>query len=129
MKWFIESADRHQATLLPECLEEVQRRLDENPQAMRTRRETVEHPFNHQCPNGGDALLDEAAQERGHRNGSTRACLQSDSSDEYRGHQAAHRSNQGMIADENTSCDNRIRLIHPPERSRGKPERNIRQIG
>ncbi len=26
-------------------LEEVQQRLDENPQAMRTRRETVEHPF------------------------------------------------------------------------------------
>ena len=26
-------------------LEEVQRRLDESPQAMRTRRETVEHPF------------------------------------------------------------------------------------
>jgi len=26
-------------------LEDVQRRLDENPQAMRVRRETVEHPF------------------------------------------------------------------------------------
>jgi hypothetical protein len=26
-------------------LEEVQRRLDNNPQAMRQRRETVEHPF------------------------------------------------------------------------------------
>ena len=26
-------------------LEDVQRRIDENPQAMRTRRETVEHPF------------------------------------------------------------------------------------
>ena len=26
-------------------LEDVQQRLDENPQAMRTRRETVEHPF------------------------------------------------------------------------------------
>jgi transposase len=26
-------------------LEDVQRRLDENPQAMRQRRETVEHPF------------------------------------------------------------------------------------
>ncbi len=26
-------------------VEEVQRRLDENPQAMRQRRETVEHPF------------------------------------------------------------------------------------
>jgi len=28
-----------------EVLEAVQRRLDENPQAMRDRRETVEHPF------------------------------------------------------------------------------------
>jgi Transposase DDE domain len=28
-----------------ETVEDVQRRLDENPQAMRTRRETVEHPF------------------------------------------------------------------------------------
>src|ERR687898_2591305 len=28
-----------------EVLEAVQRRLDENPQAMRVRRETVEHPF------------------------------------------------------------------------------------
>ncbi len=28
-----------------EVLEAVQRRLDENPQAMRRRRETVEHPF------------------------------------------------------------------------------------
>jgi len=26
-------------------VEEVQRRLDENPQAMRNRRETIEHPF------------------------------------------------------------------------------------
>ena len=26
-------------------MEDVQRRLDENPQAMRQRRETVEHPF------------------------------------------------------------------------------------
>ena len=26
-------------------MEAVQKRLDENPQAMRTRRETVEHPF------------------------------------------------------------------------------------
>jgi transposase len=28
-----------------EVLEAMQRRLDENPQAMRQRRETVEHPF------------------------------------------------------------------------------------
>ena len=30
---------------LEHVLEAVQRRLDENPQAMRLRRETVEHPF------------------------------------------------------------------------------------
>ena len=28
-----------------DVLEAVQKRLDENPQAMRTRRETAEHPF------------------------------------------------------------------------------------
>jgi hypothetical protein len=31
--------------LRAKLLEAVQRRLDENPQAMRQRRETVEHPF------------------------------------------------------------------------------------
>ena len=38
MKRFVEGADRGQSTLLPEC-------LDANPNAMRQRRETVEHPF------------------------------------------------------------------------------------
>ncbi len=48
-------AIKHQCTTGPErrisrwqhehLAEEVQRRLDENPEAMRTRRETVEHPF------------------------------------------------------------------------------------
>ena len=30
---------------MPAAAEPVQKRLDENPQAMRQRRETVEHPF------------------------------------------------------------------------------------
>ena len=72
MRRFIEEADRGQWTLLPECLDDfidesnpvrvidkvqrrraqheylleaVQQRLDANPEAMRQRRETVEHPF------------------------------------------------------------------------------------
>ena len=36
---------RHASTILRARLTEVQRRLDENPQAMRQRRETVEHRF------------------------------------------------------------------------------------
>ena len=40
-------------------LEAVQRRLDENPKAMRQRRETVEHPFGRR-----DALPDEDAAAR-----------------------------------------------------------------
>jgi hypothetical protein len=58
MAGFIQGVDRGQSTLLPECLEDwadesnpvrvidaAQERLDRNPNAMRTRRETVEHPF------------------------------------------------------------------------------------
>ena len=53
MKRFVEGVDRGQSTLFPDRLEDwnehvleaVQRRLDENPQAMRQRRETAEHPF------------------------------------------------------------------------------------
>jgi Transposase DDE domain len=66
MRRFIEGADRSQSTLFPECLEDwidednarlisrwehehvleaVQRLLDEHPEKMRQRRETVEHPF------------------------------------------------------------------------------------
>ena len=42
-------------------LEDVQRRLDENPEAMRTRRETVEHPFGTiKAPHGCNTLSDEA---------------------------------------------------------------------
>lgn len=52
----------------------MQRRLDENAQAMRLRRETVEH---HQGADGRNPLRDEAAEECQNRNGLERAGLQS----------------------------------------------------
>ena len=59
-------------------LEAVERRLDEHPQMMRTRRETVEHPVrNHQVVDGGDPLPDAHPQEGRHRDGLARAGLQS----------------------------------------------------
>jgi len=39
-----------------DLLEAVQQRLDANPQAMRQRRETVEHPFGTMKPAWGDTL-------------------------------------------------------------------------
>ncbi len=50
MKRFVEGEDRGQGTLFTRrehehILEAVRRRLDEPPEMMRQRRETVEHPF------------------------------------------------------------------------------------
>src|ERR1700745_2207856 len=43
-------------------LEAVQKRLDKNPQAMRQRRETAEHPLRHiEDEDGGDPLPDETS--------------------------------------------------------------------
>jgi hypothetical protein len=48
----------------------VQARFDKNPDAMRTRRETVEHPFGTlKMRMGCHALLDEDATEGCHRDG------------------------------------------------------------
>jgi len=87
-------------------VEAVQERLDKNPQAMRVRRETVEHPFATlkmrmplsaalRLPAGqwSDALsVQDAAQGR-HRDGSECARLQSDARDEHRRCQGADQSN------------------------------------
>ena len=78
-------------------LEAVQRRLDEHPEKMRQRRETVEHPFGtHQDPDGRDALPDEDAAKGRHRDGTARAGLQSDARDEHHGHEAARGGDEGM---------------------------------
>jgi hypothetical protein len=60
------------------CAEE----LDEDPQAMRRRRETVEHD---QGPDGSNPLPNEDATVRGRRDGTARARLQSHSRHKHRG--------------------------------------------
>jgi hypothetical protein len=69
-------------------LEAVQRRLDANPNAMRTRRTTVEHPFGTIKADGRHALLDEEAAACCHRDGIARARLQFDTCTEYRRNKA-----------------------------------------
>ena len=78
-------------------LEAVQRRLDENPKAMRQRRETVEHPFrDDQGPHGSDALLDDDAAACLGRDGAARPRLQSHPRHEPHRQQDAGRSHQGV---------------------------------
>jgi len=76
----------------------VQARLDKNPDAMRTRRETVEHPF---CilkmRMGCHALLDEDATEGCHRDGVARARLQFTTCTEYLRRQANYGGGQGVM--------------------------------
>ena len=77
-------------------LEAVQRRLDQNPTAMRVRRETVEQPLRHdQGLDERDALPDEDAAGRLGRDGAARPRLQSHSGYEHYGKQAAPRSGHG----------------------------------
>jgi len=76
-------------------LEAVQQRLDSNPQAMRQRRETVEHPLRHpEDAHGRDALPDEAPAEGRGRNGAARARLQFYARDEHHRRKAAHCSDE-----------------------------------
>ena len=78
-------------------LEAVQRRLDENPKAMRQRRETVEHPFGTiKARMGATHFLMKTLPKRRLRDGAARARLQSDPRDEHHRHQAADRGDQGI---------------------------------
>src|SRR5262249_32009632 len=72
-----------------DVLEAVQKRLDRNPNAMRQRRETAEHPFGTLKMRGGDALPNEAPAKGRYRNGVTRTGLHPHQSDEYYGRSAA----------------------------------------
>jgi transposase len=59
-----------------EVLEEVQQRLDEHPEKMRQRRETVEHPFGTiKCRMGYTHFQIENVEPCGHRDGAARARL------------------------------------------------------
>jgi hypothetical protein len=101
-----------------QVLEAVQKRLDQNPQAMRLGRETAEHPLWHaEDENGSDALLDEAPAEGCHRDGTARARLQPHPRDEHHGSSAADGRNQGVVTAEHPSHVTNLPRFRPTQRS------------
>ena len=84
-------------------LEAVQRRLDEHPEKMRQRRETVEHPFGTiKARMEATHFLMKTRHELP-RDGATRAGLQSDPGHEHHGHSAAHGRDEGLAKPEKSS--------------------------
>ena len=82
-----------------DVLEAVQRRLDETPQAMRQRRETVDYPFGTiRIRMGVTHFLMKRLPKVASGDGATRARLQSDPGAEHPGHQAADGCPQGIGA-------------------------------
>src|SRR6266700_3218260 len=81
-------------------LEAVQRRLDEHPEKMRQRRETVASLRYNQGPNGSNTLLDEDAAAGCLRDGTTRFGLQPHPRNEPHGRPAAHGSDQSIVRPE-----------------------------
>ena len=80
-------------------LEAVQRRLDENPKAMRQRRETVEHPFGTiKARMGATHFLMKTLPRVVGRDGPARPRLQSHPRHEHHRHQAVGCCNQGIGA-------------------------------
>ena len=78
-------------------LEAVQKRLDENPQAMRQRRETVEHPFGTmKARMGATHFLMKTLPKVATEMALSRARLQSDARHEHRRRQAADRGDRGL---------------------------------
>jgi hypothetical protein len=77
-------------------VEAAQTRLDQNPQAMRVRRETVEHPFATLKMRMGATLSNEAVAQCRTRNGAERTRLQSHARHERCRHQTAPGGNPGV---------------------------------
>ena len=81
-------------------LEAVQERLDADPQAMRSRRKTVEHPFGTiKARMGATHFLMKTLPRVASGNGVARARLQSDAGHEHRRHQAVAGRDQGLRAE------------------------------
>jgi hypothetical protein len=101
-----------------EVVEAVQARLDRTPDAMRTRRETVEHPRHDQDADGGNALFDEDAAEGHHGDGALCADLQSDARAQHRRRREPHGGDQGVGA----SCRMSAHRAHvgPPNVDSGR---------
>lgn len=80
-------------------LEAVQRRLDEHPEKMRQRRETVEHPFGTiKAWMGATHFVMKTLPRGRHRNGAARAGLQSHARHKHHRRAVAHRSDESIVA-------------------------------
>src|SRR6516165_699422 len=95
-------------------LDEVQKRLDKNPQAIasasRDGRTSLRHA---EDEDGGDALPDEASAQGRHRDGTARTRLQSHPRHEHHGHSAADGRHPGIVKSRTTagftsSCSSNI---------------------
>ena len=81
-----------------DVLDAVQKRLDQNPRAMRQRRETAEHPFGTlKMRMGATHFLMKRLPKVATENGATRTRLQPHSRDQHYGHSAADGRDQGII--------------------------------
>ena len=82
-------------------LEAVQRRLDEHPEKMRQRRETVEHPFGTiKARMGATHFLMKTSAKGRRRDGAARARLQSHARHEHHRRPTAHGDDEGIVAAE-----------------------------
>ncbi len=100
-------------------LEAVQRRLDEHPEKMRQRRETVEHPFGTiKARMGATHFLMKTLPTSCLRDGATRTRLQSHPRHEHHGHRAAYGCDQGIA---NTSPTPALYASRPSVSTRPRP--------
>jgi hypothetical protein len=105
-------------------LEAVQQRLDQDPQAMRRRRETVEHPFGTLKMRMGATHFLMKTAEGCERDGAQRARLQSDARHEYRWYKGVAGSDQGVSVEAPLRADLESGLAqHSPRWLRDGPDR------
>jgi hypothetical protein len=99
-----------------EVVEAVQKRLDENLDAMRQRRETVEHPFGTlKMRMGATRFLMKTLPEGCRRDGIARARLQFDARHEHRRHQAADGGDRGLTRSGCNLCSAESRSVRPDD--------------
>ena len=110
-------------------VEAVQERLDANPQAMRQRRETVEHPFGTmKARMGATHFLTKTLPKVATEMALSRARLQSDARHEHRRRQAADRGDGRLRHPSVGGCASSEPLRMRTERPRLPPERNRKNM-
>ena len=111
-------------------LEAVQRRLDEHPEKMRQRRETVEHPFGTiKARMGATHFLMKTLPQGRLRDGAARAGLQHDQGDEHHGCPAADGSDEGIASPKTPASSKAPTTRSPNVFTRPRPKSDMNSIG